>query len=158
MGGRSTSRVLLGPVTLYFFCDIRGQCCIPDAFLSHNPDFQPRPIARRCDPSLARPVAVELTRAQPATERPVRPWGIPETASLIVRASVLPAMLKQPTWAQELRHIVVSFLRSLIPMSAGAALDRCLNTKLDGSSRYFGPIGNRGTAPQRRPYARPRGR
>src|SRR5215813_9893255 len=36
-----------------FLCDIPGQCCIPDAFLNHNPDLQARPIAWRRDPSRA---------------------------------------------------------------------------------------------------------
>ena len=33
--------------------DIPAQYCIPDAFLSHNPDLQARPIAWRCDPGRA---------------------------------------------------------------------------------------------------------
>ena len=56
MRGRSTEltrAVRPVPFLESSLCDIRGQCCLPDAFLSHNSDLQARPIAWPRDSSCA---------------------------------------------------------------------------------------------------------
>lgn len=115
----------------------------------------PRPVTLRPDLSAARETAVAgLARAAVAIARgrfepgaPVelarRSWGeaAARDVSLLLRGATAPATTVQPGWAGEFAHVVLQFISSLVPQSAGAdLLGRGLQLRFDGAASISLPV------------------
>jgi HK97 family phage major capsid protein len=121
-----------------------------EAELLENPEEQQKALVN----SIARAAIVTGARvfdgAVPRTANDLlreRSWTADRTASLLTRAASTPAMLSQAGWAAELGQVAIALLRSLVPMSAAAALlDQCLTLSFNGAAKISLPNITPGTA------------
>jgi hypothetical protein len=67
-------------------------------------------------------------------------WDRDETFNALLKGSVNPATTSQAGWAAEVAHVAQSFLVSLTPLAAGAALlQQCLTLNFDRANKILLP-------------------